>query len=566
MNQVAISHNLEKSCLRLYDQNQNLLSSFDLTHAAIPEKLANSLLKAIQLEFGHTSLETQRQTFRCARKLVAFLSQEHVEVRLPLPATTPFDFHKWLAKSSICGATAQSHQNAVLTLLKWCQRNTTGIISGRANIAAPSFRREAPKTRTPLTESSVRDVLDACYREIDEIEKTRAHGERLLLMKFNDAKDESLGTLLAELIEVGGGKIPSYATLINKNPKLVKRVAEAGGLDHIKGLIYTNPRAMFPFYLAVLCQTAGNPTPIAKMSIACLEQHPIRSDIEVINWYKPRSNSEQRAEFPASKQWSAPSIVRRYILASKNVRDKLAKSYHKDHLFIALPNRGTSSPRVPCSQLMHNMLSEFITKHALQEFDFKDIRIHSAHLHRKTKGGIISAKHKLNHKSLKSTQLYLNPTDVSPQHDKYIHSFQGRIISIAKDANQPAGKSEKTWPKTQSKSLETVFGFTCSDPLSGISGNSNKGSVCLYFTGCATCPGAVVPVDDPAVVSRLLTARHALKAAQTRALKEGWLPRFNQFYLDTLKILESEIIPMVSSSVISKAETLASSHSIPFLE
>lgn len=566
MNQIIISHKLEKSRLHLYDQNEKPLSTFDLSQSKIPERLATELLKGIQLEFGHTSLETQRQAFRCVKKLALFLSEECTTINLPLPATTPLNFHKWLSKSSICGATAQSHQNTVLTILRWCKRNAPGVLSERTNIAAPTFYRNTPKKRKPLTDDSIRKILGACYQEIEEIEATKAFGDRLLAKKFDNADEQNLGDLINELLDAGGNKIPTLSIINRKKNNLSRRVKEAGGLDRIKGFIYTNPRSMFPFYLAILCQTAGNPTPIAHMSINCLEQHPIRSDIEIITWHKPRSNTEQRAEFPAGKKWSAPSIARKYIRASKHVRENIAFSYHKERLFLALPNRGASTARVPCTQLMHVMLGEFIKKHNLDDFDFKDIRTHSAQSHQKTKGGILAAKHKLNHRNSSTTQLYLNPTETSPQHDKYIHSFQGSIISFTKNADSSAKEQEKRKSDPRNKPFETVFGFNCSDPLSGISKSSTKGSLCLHFTGCATCPGAVVTVDDPVIVSRLISARISLKSAKDRAIKEGWISRFNQIYSATLSILENEIIPTVSKSVLEKAEALAITKSTPFLE
>lgn len=562
-------HEFDGQRLVLKDQLGRVLSRFDLSKSRIPKRLAKELLRALATEFGHTSLETQRQTFRGVRKLVAMLVEEGLNETLPLPASIAMDFHNWLERSGLAGSTAQSHQNNILSILKWCGRNSDGLLSARTSFVVPAFKRQDPKERAALSEEDVKGILQACYKEIEEVATRLAVGDRLLSGDARTRDEEWLADLIGDLLVTGRGRIATQAEVTRGGNNLKRRVADAGGLKPIHDLLYVNPRSMFPFYLAIICQTGGNPTPIARMRTDCIVANPLRADLEKLNWDKKRSNAEQRDTFPRGKKWSAPSLVRRYLKLTEEMRTSLADGYHKDDLFIALPHGGSRTARVPCAQLLHVMLGDFIGKHGLKNFDFKDLRPHVAEAHRRAGGSVLVAQQKLNHRNASTTQKYLSPSKVSPEHDHYIHKYQGHLISLATATAAHGGQAQNQSEDGASYSREaaaTVFGFECSDPFGGIAGHSPKGTLCTHFAKCATCPGAVVPVDDPKVIANLLAAHQALESAKTRSFKEGWVARFNSIYQPTLTILEKEILPSVSNGVRDMALDLVRVQGIPYLE
>ena len=113
---------------------------------------------------------------------------------------------------------------------------------------------------------------------------------------------------------------------------------------------------------------------------------------------------------------------------------------------------------------------------------------------------------------------------------------------------------------------DTLFGFKCKNPFAGIAPSTLPGSLCIKFTGCATCPGSIIPLDDPVVISRLLKTLEQLRLTKIRAIEQGWIERYLSIYEPTQKILEETIIPKVTSSVKAKAQLLMAGHSIPYLE
>jgi hypothetical protein len=88
----------------------------------------------------------------------------------------------------------------------------------------------------------------------------------------------------------------------------------------------------------------------------------------------------------------------------------------------------------------------------------------------------------------------------------------------------------------------------------------------LQFQKCATCPGALIPLDNVEVVGRLLSAFAALGNARERAIKEGWMLRFKAHYETTWQVLAEEILPAVSEDIKQRAMQLVDERRIPSLE
>lgn len=143
-----------------------------------------------------------------------------------------------------------------------------------------------------------------------------------------------------------------------------------------------------------------------------------------------------------------------------------------------------------------------------------------------------------------------------------IHRFQGLIFSESKksiDDNFSISDNLIDNP------VETVFGFGCRDPFSGLAAGSKKGERCLHFFQCANCPGAIIVVDDVVVVARIFHSYEFLLKERDRSIKEGWSQRFDAVYTPTLEVIEKDILPAVSISVVDEAKKI-NCPSLPRLE
>ncbi|WP_155755419.1 hypothetical protein [Burkholderia multivorans] len=537
---------------------------FDLSALDVSPDAASAFLRAHAAEYGHTTIETQKQAHRCIRKLILCLQQLEIHRRLPLPASIAELFHEWIGKTGLRDSTAQSHQQTTLTILRWCARNVPGIVPSDACLVAPPFIRQPPTPRPKLEASMIRNVLAACYAEI-EITESRLTASRKLMAGGDSGC--SLHRLfvqtIGDLLRIGQGQIPGQQIINRSGRSLAGHVARLGGLMQIIKELFVTIEDVLPFYLAILIQTGGNPMSIRMIQVDCISPHPLRDDLECLSWYKPRAHREQRVDFPISKEWSAPNLIRRLMALNKEIR-LYANKAERNCVFLA---RGVRShtPRVPSVQSLHNYLAEFTRRHNLPNFDFKDLRPASAWAHYRQAGTIDAARRRLNHADARTTSLYTHADNIGTSHHRVIAEFQGQLIKRAQDGDRSRVAGNDARFRSEN-AADTVFGFKCRDPFAGLDGASPMGSRCMNFTRCSTCPGSLVPLDDARVVARLLAAKQAIESARDQAIRAGWTKRYQLLYADTLAIITETILPAVSHVVLSKAQQLMQSTYVPRLE
>lgn len=542
-----------------------ILSSFDFSKLDLHPETALALRRALAAEFGHTSLESQRQAWRCVRKLAAFLHEKSANHRATLPVDVAQGFHDWLEKSGAKGATNQSQQNVVLNVLGWCARNVPNVLSPRTSLVISGFVRDAPQTKPIIASESLKKILELCYRDIEETEKRLEVGRRVLAGDRRTKQEAWLGKLYDDLFAIGGGWLPTRRKASSTHHISI-RVNEALGTRELLNNIALTPDAMFPYYLAILLQTGANPMSLLAIDRDCIHEHPLRDDLERITWEKKRGNKEDRTDFPIGRTWSAPSLIRRL----KSLNESLSTSDRcrpKDRgkLFVCAP-QSMGRFAVPCFQLMHLCRMDFIAKHKLEGFDFKSLRRSGADEHHHAGGTVLAATRRLNHRSARTTEHYTSISRRSSHHDQFILKFQGLLVREALGETLPKNLDNQPLKATPGSPTQTAFGFVCKDPFAGISPGSVAGSLCTHFHKCATCSGAIIPLDDVTVVARLLAAERHLNETKQRASIEGWNDRYMSIYEPSRRILVEDILPLVDSSVRAKSAALATYQAFPHLE
>lgn len=324
------------------------------------------------------------------------------------------------------------------------------------------------------------------------------------------------------------------------------------------------PEDLLPFYVAIVAQTSGNPMSIYGMPLDCIKSHPLRADLERLVWEKPRAHAEQYADFHIGKAWSAPSLVRRLGTLNENLRNEHAGK-DADKLFLCVrPRRRTA--RLPSWATFHLLLDPFIEKHRLPHFDFRDLRRSTARSFHIKEESQEAARRRLHHRRVQSSATYSPLSDRAREHELVIHRFQGEIVSASQLLSANGEGANRNGSENKGCKASTVFGFDCADPLAGFGGHSPVGQTCLHFQQCATCPGALVTLDDVLIVARLLAALEGLEAAAERAKVEGWWARYALLYEPTRIVLTTELLPSVSESVKTKAMAAMPQHLIPWLE
>lgn len=529
---------------------------------ASPE-LASALRSAFLASFGHTAHSSQAQGWRCVRKFVSFLRDRGHALKVPLPATLVIEYRDWLGGLNHAASTCQSQLNRILKLINWMERNSPKLLAPETRTRVLGFTLEPTSPREVMSEETVKQVLRCCYAEIEAIQGSLLVGQRLLCGNTFTPEEAVRSELISELLRLGDGGMPSQQAVLDAGCNLYRRVGAAGGLRGLSRQIWMCPEAIVPFYIAILVQTSGNPQSILTMRRDCIAPHPLRTDLERVVWEKPRSGREQHAESPVGRKWSTPNLVRMLMDLNSNLLPA-ASAQHKQFLFLAYPLVG-KEPAIPSHNLIHLEVKDFARRHGLPPFQLKDFRTAGAQAHHLASGTLRSAQKRLNHKSLATTVRYTRLDLQQQEHESRIRQFQGRLVKESMRM-APAEAVDPKPVKRATKAAETVFGFKCSDPMAGVAQGSRSGELCLQFHHCATCPGALIPLDDPKVVARLLAAFSALAQGKLRALAEGWQARYDQLYEPTRVILAEEILPSVSAAVRARAERLVTERHLPHLE
>ncbi|WP_083664441.1 hypothetical protein [Herminiimonas arsenitoxidans] len=532
----------------------------DIGHLELPSDISLAFKRAILAHLGHTALSTKRQAFLALKKFSVFLIEERLELIRPLPKNILHSFRDWLVINYKVHA-AKNTMLMVTSLLAWCRRNVPGILHKETGFIVPRIFVPLPMKQKTIDGDALKNILSACYAEIEVVEANIAFGKRLFAGEVRDSDERRKASYLLQLLDQGCGDIPEYA-VCRKNRKNIRLVDEFGGIVKLNKLLWLSSECVFPFYLAILIQTSGNPEAILRLEQDCISPHPLRNDLENLKWEKGRSRKEQRVDFPTGKKWSSPSIIRLLMELTASSRLRCAE-WEQKYLFLTRCRGGTFG-RFGLSNL-NLQLHSFIKRNQLPQFTLRSLRASGAVAHHRAGGSMESAKSRLNHMSLGTTAIYTDTDDLAEKHDQVIRKFQGELVRIS--LRKPSQDTQTFLiADAVTNGADTVFGFRCKDPYNGIASGSKPGSLCKQFMKCATCPGALIPLDDVKTAARLLDAYEALNVARARATTEGWWQRYKALYESTYLILQNELIPAIDKKVKERALTLSNSALIPWIE
>ncbi|WP_138922553.1 hypothetical protein [Hylemonella gracilis] len=527
----------------------DLLLSLDFGRLPVGDVLKASFRLAFEGQFGHLTPATQKQSFSSLRKFSEYLQTVDCGVDA-LSEKALQGFTDALSKSDRKNATNQSVQNVVRSLLIYAVRQKYPGMPRSLDDNVVGFRREEVIPRTIISQDLRRKIWDLCQEEIEQIEKRVAAGTWAMRVAENEGISE-LGDVLRALLEIAPGYVKKE--IVRKAvPGLVQRVTALGGFRYVYSHVFLTYRDLLPFYLAILVETGGNPEAIHKTPRDCFIKHP-RQELVLFVWEKKRAHREQIKGSPVNKEWSVAGIAKKLLALNENLVP-LARPADRSFLFLA---SNGASVRRSCTQLLHLYLEEFRDKHGLERFTFRQFRdalAEEAYLF----GSVDAAQQKLNHRSAQTTKIYLNTPAIRAANEKIIVQFSGLIESSARSIST-SPKRESHMPETGP--FNTVFGFGCKDPLGGIAVGSQKGKVCEQFFGCGTCPGAIILLDDPTNIAKLLATVAHLKKERSRALREGWSLRFEKLWEPTLQVIERDLLPKVTPEIL----RLASERIVPAL-
>lgn len=544
--------------ITLRDKKGVVRRTFNFSSLNFGRRLAETAARFFAVRYGSRTIETQSQAWRACKNLADVISDPEGHPIQRLPKDAIMKLRDALLECGLKPKVAQARINVCIGLVEWCLRNASHVVAKGVKTMVPTLFESLPQeTRPAVPEDVVKRVLAACYQDIEETERKLELGQHLGKKGAQPGDDEQ-ARAVHQLLKATRGKIPGRCKL---NHRLTVLVDAAGGLREVTRRVRLTAPQVFPFYLALLAQTGANPMALRKLRRDCVSLHPLVSNLERIVWDKPRAGKEQYVDFPVGKTWSAPNLVRR-LAALNRTLVSAADSSDRDYLFLS-QGAGAPTASVLSWAYIHLLLDKFIVRHDLPNFDLAGFRTHVAKAHHIEAGSLMAAKERLNHAEVSTTARYTPLGDRAAKHDQTMLAFQGRLVREAR-GEQSRWKSDFTVKKGEAH--ETLFGFRCSNPYEGRAQGSAAGKLCLQFQKCATCPGALIPLDDVRVVAKLLATSRHLESTGVRAKKEGWWERYLAVYEPVRRILLKELLPAISAAVLAKAEKLVSLQVLPHLE
>lgn len=526
--------------------------SFNL---GISHEIAILMLEAQESLYGHTAIVSQNRIWIHVRMIARYLNSTGEGYQTRLPNNILPGIYEWLAPQSYSRNYMQAAWSTIKNLIRWCDRNYPQMFTGQVIYDQRFFASEPAKPLSALSSEISKKIMTCALAEISEISERIGNGREELAARVTPRS-----LLIAELLDSNNGWFPTQEAIIMRSNNLIRRVLDAGGVRKLVRTIYPTRRDLLPFFIAIQFQLAGNPLAVKNMRRDCIRPNYLREDREVVNWDKPRSKRTQQADFSAQKASAAPSLIRTLL----RLNDTLVEfpGADKTKLFICY-NSGRVG--IPSEGSWLAALADFQERHSLPDFKFVQLRKTAAVLHHKAGGSILHAKNKLNHRSVSATVRYTDLNDRSEQHDQIIAENQS-ALSCAVTPNLPSTERSPIRKKIAIAPVDTVFGFLCTDPMTGFGTTKNTDGPCDHFNRCAGCPGALVPLDRIDVVAALLRSRDALIDTNQRAQQENWLDRFDSLYKPTLDVIETKLLPAVSKQVLDAANDLATQRPFPKLE
>lgn len=527
---------------QFYDESRQRLDNYDFSIFLCDVQIVRDVRQAFIELTGHYHVRSRRQAWRSVIKFMEFVAVNGFGAESESREIIS-DFGFYLQETKMLNKTIGSHYNFVRRVVVWLSECSERDIWQRQRLVERVFQREKANSRSnDLSKEELKRVVGACKKEISEIRRRFSVRERVLngeLVSGVELSEQELEAFRALL------EAEKEGLWAKKDFERVKsgRLLMWSKLRNLNRFRELTSRDVIPIYVLLMVETAGNPYSIMELSYDCLQEHPVDDKMCFVNWTKGRASVEQSKVFRRDAKYSAPQLIE---LVKKMTACFRSLAVESDQKILFLTRTGRTANRLSV-QTLHNRLLEFRNENNLPFFTFEDIRKSVAELVNHATGSLETVSRVLQHKNIETTNLYLQGKATKEASYERLYDFQGKMISLVEEQNPLEGQENLTY-----------LGFKCQSPLSGVADGSVKGQPCLQYLSCATCSNAIVVLDDPRFVARMIRAEEQLsllKAKSNDSLDS--LARFESVFNPILLIIQEKLLSRVAKGVLLSAKALA---------
>lgn len=528
---------MQKFTKTFYDENKKNNVSYVLSSSLLGNSIASDLMEGFAEITGHYNCRSRDQAWRSVVKFVSYICSIGIdESSVGLDVVSGFAEH--LKKSERLKKTNGTHYNFIRRLIRSISETSVNSVWFDQGLKYESFKREKKCGRdNQISARQLKQIAAACKKEIIDIK------ERFSLREYVKHNDLSMHPSYTE------GELTDLQQLILNEQRGIwtqkellidgQSVLASSGLRRYSSHKELTMEAALPIFLLIMIQTASNPFSLMEIKQDCILDNPLDPNSVTLEWSKQRASTAQRISLLRAGNFSVYKLIQLIVDMTNPIRH-LTSDADRDFLFIT--RTGSKAKRLS-SQGLHNYLDRFRINHNFEHFTFTDIRRAVAELVYDHTNSVKEVKKVLQHRDERTTMLYLRGDAVVQRRYEKVASFQGKMLLLTQ--------------KRAEENYETVLGFECSAPFTGIAGESKKGEACLEFLMCATCENAVVPIDDPHTVARIVRAQDYLEKLEIKSLLDHEdRQRFNTVYRPILDIIKNDVLSNVTIKTLKVAENL----------
>lgn len=389
--------------------------------------------------------------------------------------------------------------------------------------------RETPE---PLSLEDQQLLYNACANEVEAtIARVRAGWALLEEARTLSSEPERYG-LYADLArslkavdQLFPGMIPAQAEVVKHNKKLGKAMDKNHGYARMCEIFQPTAHSLVPFILLLGLHTGYNRDILLNLSTADIQREEVMGKPRLLfRPYKARSHSTQPQSFAVEARDDEPGAFIPFLLDwTARIRQVTAPEF-SDHVFLFATSRDRRPSvflAVHGDQRWYMVLRTFLDKHDLKHLTLRQLRVTRVEILRKTIGDTPEvARDALGHATIDTQYRHYRPRDNRERNAErlgHLSNLHARWI----DTNGEADPREMT-AQQQDWGARTP-GFTCLDPYHSPINGEVAGRLCRTYGACPICPLAVVDLNNPVSLARLLQFKLTLIAAQNDLPPEMWL-------------------------------------------
>lgn len=555
---------------------------YELDTLKLPADVAALLGRAFRAHHAALTPDSRRHRWQAMQVFARFVTEDaRIRSLRDLDTAMLGRYQAWLDRQvTLSGApwsrgTRANQLSCLHQLINWVKRNEPEALPARIDFLYNAYPRRAPRSRPQLPANVLKDILRACYEEINEAWTRFLIGQRILAGSGKDGAghlqnvDPELVHVVRGVGRIGVGVTPTQQALKGGGYP-VALLMRHGGLRELSGYLHLTLEKLAAFFIAIAIQTAGNPDPLRRLRCDCLVPHPLDEHRVLIDWSKERAGGvwrrAQRRSFDRRAKYAAPNLIEKVLAMTEPLRTQ-AHPRDRDLLFLIKSEKQRGVTAVSMSTLSKS-IKQFIDRanariaiwneaaperrrERLPDFAAAFIRGSVATVHYEHSGGdLLETQALLNHAHAHSTERYVRGPRAERLQTETIARLQKLMLAWIDAGATPSSSASNSSPIARATA---PFGHDCLNPLAaGAHAPAvTRGALCPWFGGCLRCPGLVIPLDAEHL-ARVLQAKRVLEDARSRLDAQRWA----LLYAPSYRVLVEEILPDFPGALHAQAHAL----------